>query len=256
MKGRCKKRMFFRKFFILIGLGLGLVILWIVSMEYKVWLAESETFCIRGIEVSGNELLSEKEILQLGGLVPRGSIWQLTLREVEEKIGCNAFIEKVIVERCLPDMLRIRVVEKHPVALISIQGKIYCVDREGLVMPLSLGKRYNLPLLSGGFRGDVGVGGRAGGKAVRQGLNFLLSVLKDRPELYFQISEVVVGEPEGLVLYTSRAGVPVWIGNAGYGWKVRYLEAILDELVRRDELSRVHYIDLRFEGQVVVGMRI
>lgn len=255
MNGRRKKGMFFRKLFVLIGLSLGFVVLWIMSREYRVWLAESETFCIRRIEVSGNELLSEKEILQLSGLVPRGSIWQMTLREVEEKIECNTFVDKVFVERCLPDVLRIRVVEKHPVALISIQGKIYCVDREGLVMPLSLGKRYDLPLLSGGFRGDVGVGGRAGGRAVHLGLNFLLSILKDRPELYCQISEVVVREQEGLVLYTSRAGVPVWIGNAGYGWKVRYLEAILDELVRRGELSRIRYIDLRFEGQVVVGMR-
>jgi len=238
-----------------VGGGIGFFLLWEVVKEYRVWVEESETFSIRKIEVQGLELLSEKEILRLCGLVPRSIIWRVSLEEVEGKIGHNTFVETVCVERCLPDVLRIRVKEKRPVALLNFKGNFFSVDPEGLVLPSKPGKLYDLPVLSGAFRGAVGVGRKAGGKLVRQGLDFLMLVLEDRPELYSRISEIVLGKPEGLILYTSRAGVPICVGEGGYDWKIRYLEAILDELVRKRELSRVRYIDLRFVGRVFVGMR-
>jgi len=249
------KETFFRRILFLVCGGVGLILLWMVVTEYRVWLEKSETFCIRKIELHGLELLSEADIFQLCGLVPRSSIWEVNLEEISERIASNAFVEKIRVDRRLPDILRIRVEEKRPVALLNFQGNFFSVDREGLVLPSKPGKLYDLPVLSGAFRGAVRVGGQVTGRFVQQGLCFLILILEDRPELYNRISEIVVGRPEGLTLYTSRGGVPIWVGEGGYGWKIRYLEAILDEVVRGRKFSQIRYIDLRFVGQIVVGMR-
>jgi cell division septal protein FtsQ len=86
-------------------------------------------------------------------------------------------------------------------------------------------------------------------------LEFLKYILNDRPGLFSSISEVVVGKSEGIILMTSKGGVPVWMGEGGYFTKIRYLEAILNELDENREIRQVKYIDLRFNNQIIVGMR-
>lgn len=222
---------------------------------YRSWIDTAETFNVRRIEVSGGDLVEEEEILRTGGLGIQDSIWDIDLSLCEKKISENPLIDRVSVHRRLPAEFTIEVIEKHPVALLNFQGKLYCVDREGLVLPSKPGKLYDLPVLSGGFEGGVQIGSRVGGGQVEAGLGFLRAVIDDRPKLYAEISEVIVGRPEGLVVTTKQSGIPVWIGNEGTIRKIRYFEAILETLRDVEGMSGVEYIDLRFMGQIVVGMR-
>ena len=232
-----------------------LILLCFIGVSYNKWLKESNTFHVRKIEISGNELLSEQEILQLGGLGLHESIWKLDLGKVTEGISTNPFIANVEVKRKLPDKLRIEVQEKQPVALLNFKGKFLCVDQEGLVLPSKPNKHYDLPVLSGNFDSRVEIGNRAEEKGVKQGLFFINQIREDRPGLYSQISELVVGKPMGLILYTKERGVPVWVGKEGYKRKIRYLEAILKRVKNEKILSQIKYIDLRFRGRIFVGMR-
>ena len=241
----------FRSF---IGLIISAFTIWLIIDAYRKWIDRSNTFHTRKIEIWGNEILSETEIMTLGGLSPKASVWDIDLCSVAEKIGSNAFVESVEIERLLPDIVRIQIMEKQPIALLNVNGQFFCVDREGLILPSKPGKLYDHPVLSGEFRGGVSLGKRAGGQLVQDGLEFLMFVLDQRPEMYSRISEVVVGRSEGLILYTSSKGIPVRIGDEYYIDKINYLEAILDKL-HGDGLSLIKYIDLRFEDQVIVGMR-
>jgi len=247
---------FFRRLFSFASFITVCLLVWILTRQYRIWLKESDTFNIRKIEIRGNELLSENEIFQIGMIDPTASIWNINLREVQGNVGSNVFVEEIKIDRIFPNLLRIRLREKSPVALLNVGGKFYCLDREGLVLPAKPGKLYDLPVISGDFRGAVIEGSRAGGQFVHQALNFLMVILADRPELYSSISEIVMGRPEGIVLYTHKGGVLVWVGREGYEWKIRYLEAILNELIGQKEISKVKYIDLRFKNQVIVGMRV
>ncbi len=246
---------FFRRLFTFTGyLILGFIILIIIA-QYKKWLLESNSFQIRKVEIVGNELFTDEELFEMGLIDPTNSIWKIDLTGAHNNIGSHVFIEDFHIDRVFPNVLRINVKEKTPVALLNVDGKLYCLDREGLVLPSKPGKLYDLPVISGDFRGTVAVGRMVSGKMVYQGLDFLNYILNDRPGLFSSISEVVMGKPEGIVLITSKAGVPVWLGQDGYFIKVRYLEAILNELNVKNELSQVKYIDLRFNNQIIVGMR-
>ncbi len=225
----------------------------IIGGKYKKWLSESKTFQIRKIEIQGNELFSDQEILDMGGLDPETDIWNVNLNEVQKHIGNHAFIEEICIERRLPNILRIQISEKHPVALLHFQQKFLCIDQEGLVLPTVLGKQYDLPVISGTFQGAVGVGSRAGGNVLIQGLSFLNLVLQLYPEMYSQISEVIVGRPEGLVLYTNQRTCRVQLGKEGYARKIYLFKAILVKLTEKGELPQVRYIDLRFGDQIIVG---
>ena len=255
MKQRSPTKTFFRQLFVMGSWLVVLYLTWVLSRSYKMWLNDSEIFNIRRIEVSGNDLLSRKEILKLGGITSKESIWQIDLKKAAKRIKSNPFVEQFHIERSFPNVLRIVLKEKHPIALLNFKGKFFCIDREGLVFPSPRGKLYDLPVLSGRFQGGVAVGKKVSGKLVQQGLDFLVAVLEKRPELYSQISEVAVGRPKGLVIYTNKGGIPVFVGENEYERKVCYLQAILEKLVQNREFQRVQYIDLRFRKQVVVGMR-
>ncbi len=255
MRNKNPNETFFRQLFVMGSWCLILYLAWFVGKSYKIWLSDSKIFSIKQIEVSGNNLLSRKEILELGGLSAKVSIWQVNLKKVTKKITSNPFIEELHIERSFPNVLRVVLKEKHPIALLNFEGKFFCIDQEGLVFPSPYGKLYDLPVLSGNFRGGVVVGKKVGGKLVREGLDFLGSILEKRPELYSQISEVAVGRSKGLVVYTNKGGIPVLVGKGEYERKICYLEAILKKLIQNGDFQQVQYIDLRFRGQVVVGMR-
>jgi cell division septal protein FtsQ len=222
---------------------------------YRSWISSSDTFLVRRIEVTGNDLVETGEILRMGELAAESSIWGVHLPSVEKKINGNPFIQRATIHRKLPAEIHVIIEEKHPVALLNFRGKLYCVDHEGIVLPSRPGKLYDLPILSGAFGGGVQVGSRVGGNQVHQGLGFLQRVMEDRPKLYAAISEIIVGRPEGLVVTTKQSGIPVWIGSEDTIRKIRYFEAILERLSEFGDLSGVEYIDLRFMGQIVVGMR-
>jgi cell division protein FtsQ len=230
-------------------------IILIVVKRYKIWLHESESFKIRKVKIQGTELLSEKKLFELSGINPNGSIWKIDLKKSEKAIEENPFVENVFIKRQFPDILDINLEEKRPIALLNFKEKFYCLDAKGMILPSKPGKLYDLPIIAGKFKGVVTVGREVRGNQIHMGLDLLKLVLQEQPQLYTEISEIVVGKSEGLILYTKEGGVPVRLGDVYNKIKIRYLEAILCELVKKRRISMIKYIDLRFDGQVVLGMR-
>lgn len=224
-----------------------------VLPRYRRWLEHGGCFRVRKIEVNGNDLVSEKDILKLSKIARNQNIWNIDPEASEKRIASNPFVGGVSVFRRHPDAVQILIEEKKPTALLKTDGRFYTLDGQCTLLPAVPGKCYTLPILSRTVGGRLEYGKQIEDKWVREGMAFLLFMLKDRPDLYPQVSEIIPTAGDGLVLYTSRGGVPVRIGRGGYDWKVRYLEAILAEMDNHPFLTNAAYIDLRFEGQVFVG---
>jgi cell division protein FtsQ len=220
--------------------------------RYKAWIHESPIFEVSEILVHGNDYLSREELLEYAGLTTGMCIWDVNLRAADSLLRNHPYLDEVRLTRSLPRILRLEVREKEPVALLNFEGNLYCLDSRGLVLPSRPGRLYDLPVLSGPLEGAIRQGSRAESPWVMEGLDLLQLILSDRPGLYNQISEMLLGGKD-LVLTTHHRGVPVYLGK-GTRWKIRNLQAILDKLSNQ-EWQQVQYIDLRFEGQVVLGMR-
>lgn len=244
-----------QSFFKLIKLAVFLVFCFVILKAYSAWLKNSDSFKIRKIEIHGNELVSEKKIMSETQLDPEKRIWEIDLGLVDSTIRNNPLIERVQLERSFPNVLKIRIYEKYPIALINYKNRFYCIDREGLVLPSKPGRLYDLPVISGRYKGIVQVGHRIHDPAIQKGLTFIETLIQERAQLYTELSEIVIQEDQNLLLYTRQGGVPVRLGEGGYRWKIRYLEAIIHFLVQKSEINRVRYIDLRYENQIVVGER-
>jgi len=244
-----------KSFFRLIKIALFLLVGFFVVKQYSVWLANSDSFKIRKIEIEGNELISGQKIMKENELVSGKRIWEVDLKSVDENIRNNPFIDTVQLERSFPDVLKIRIHEKFPIALINFKSRFYCIDETGMILPSKPGKLYDLPVLSGHYEGGVTAGRQIDSPNVREELAFLKKILRERTDLYGEISEIVNKE-DGLTLYTRKGGVPVRIGEGGYDWKIRYLEAVIKQICQKSEIKKIKYIDLRYNNQVVVGERV
>ena len=244
-----------KSFFRLIKFTLFLVAGFFVVKQYSAWLGNSDSFKIRKIEIEGNELISGQKIMKENELESGKRIWEVDLKSVDENIRNNPFIDTVQLERSFPDVLKIQVHEKFPIALLNFKNHFYCIDETGMILPSKPGKLYDLPVLSGHYEGSVTVGQQIDSPNVSEELTFLKKILRERTDLYGEISEVA-NKKDGLTLYTRNGGIPVRIGKGGYDWKIRYLEAVIKQICQKSEIKKIKYIDLRYNNQVVVGERV
>jgi cell division septal protein FtsQ len=221
--------------------------------RYQGWLRNGACFRVRRVVVEGNDLVPAADILGRAGVAKGRTIWCVDLRAAERRVAGNPFVERVAVYRGFPDVVRIRVSERKPMVLLKTDGRFFTLDRNRTLMPAPPGRCYTLPILSVDEMAAAAVGEPVEDSRVAEGMAFLEWMLRDRPGLYARISEIQPDPRDGVVLTTSKGGVPVRIGRKGYDWKVRYLEAILNEMESHPSLTHASYIDLRFEGQVFVG---
>ncbi len=227
-----------------------------IGVKYSKWISKSEQFCLQKIMVKGNLYFSEEEILQQCGIKKDESIWNIDLESINENLEKNPFLDKIHIYRYFPDELVISVQEKRPIALLKVNGTFLTIDRDGLVLPSKIGKMYDLPLISGDFKGSIGVGYKAGGKKLKFTLGLLNMIINCRPKLYSEISEIMLKEEDKVLFYTTRYGIPVKVGRGKWIYKINCLAEIIDKLIKNKELKETKYIDLRYQDQVIVGKRI
>lgn len=238
-----------------LGFCLAVCICYGIGLEYSKWIADSEKFYVQNIEIQGNVYFSQEEILQQCGIKKDESIWKQDLKTMNENLKKIPFFDKVHIYRYFPDKVIISVEEKRPVALLKVNGAFLTVDKEGLVLPSKIGKMYDLPLISGDFKGKVGVGCKAGGKRLQFSLNLLNMIIEQRPKLYSEISEVMVKDGDMVWFFTARYGIPVKAGKGQWMYKIHCFTEVLETLSRKNELDKVEYIDLRYRNQIIVGKR-
>jgi cell division protein FtsQ len=237
------------------SIGCGLLVLCsvLIIRAYLEWLKTSETFLTDQIAIEGNELLTETRILKMSKLSLNTAIWHFDLVSAENEIESLGYVDNVEIRRELPHRIHVQVMEKKPIALLRYKNKLYCLDREGQVLPTEPGQMYDMPILSGNFTGDIQIGQTLGGAWVPKSLLILQRIRVDQPHLYSEISEMILGRKEGILIYTSRYGIPVYAGDDLSWPKIRVFDAILKELIKEKKLQQTRYIDLRFRGQVLVG---
>lgn len=235
--------------FLLIGfLFLGIK----VGVRYVHWLKESASFRVRRVQVLGNSHISKAEILKRAHIPVSKKIWSIDLQQAEMDILENRFVKSVRVLRAFPDAICIEIEERKPIALLKVHCTLYVLDQEAVLLPSSP-QYYDLPVICGSFRSSLQIGCPVESMEIQKAIQFLQFVIEDRPKLYGDISEVITGREEGLLLYLSSVRTLVKIGKGAFEWKVRYLDAVLEEIQRDALVDEVKYLDLRFQGQVIVG---
>lgn len=93
----------------------------------------SDALAVDSVEVTGNSALSDDRILQ-AARVPIGEpLARIDIDQIRSRVGSLADVESVDVSRAWPDQVLVTVVERTPVALLEIAGRLRGLDAAGVV---------------------------------------------------------------------------------------------------------------------------
>ncbi len=217
---------------ILVGVGA-----WTVSQQ----VAGSERLRVGRVEVNGSHFLSEGEVRELLGPAVGESILSLDIENLKARLRTSPWVADATVTRTLPDLVRVEIRERVPLALAEVD-RLYLMDGEGALVDI-YGPRtgvFDLPIVRGLLGVDVESRRH---RARRAGV-----LLSDLAELGQEVSEVFV-EPSGDLRVVLRGpGEVLLFGDPPYRQRFVTFLSLRRELAEKS--PGAEHFDLRFRGRI------
>jgi cell division protein FtsQ len=231
---------------VLFPLLFGVCMLEVLSIGWK------EELKVRQVVVKGNRILSSAYLLSLASVPKNAALFGLNLYEVRQRVLTQPFVKAVAVSRQLPDKILIEVKERAPVASIMV-GQTQYLDANGIVLPpVASQVPIDVPLISGieGLQ-NLKIGEAVANEEVAEALQVVSSSRNIDTTMYHLISEINMNNGRDIVLYTSDAAIPVYLGRGDIDRKLYTLQNFWSTVMKSQDPAKLHYIDLRYNDQVI-----
>lgn len=113
-------------------------------------------FNVKKIEVYGNSVLKDEQIVAASGIVKGVNIFGISIKETKENIKSLGYVENVKIKRSLPSTIKITVVEEVGVAYLKADDGFVIVAADGRCVDITDGvdengtvKTPDIPLVKG-----------------------------------------------------------------------------------------------------------
>lgn len=212
-------------------------------------LEQVEFFRIHRVEVSGGDLLSRDDVLEVAGLPDGFSYWS-DVMGWERAVETHPLVEKATIENRWPDRIVIRIEERVPVALVATP-LLEPVDEHGLILPLDPAARVlDLPVLRPPL--SVALDGRPEPGALRLLAREAKRVADIDLRLSGSVSDLRLDEKGDVVMMIGAEELVFRFTAPISPRRLRQGLQVLDDAVARRADLQLRVIDLRYEDQVVV----
>lgn len=143
MKKRQRKQLAF-----LVGIVLAMSVMAIILL--------TPAFDIKKIEIHGNSVLKDEQIIKASGIVEGVNIFGISFKETKENIKSLGYVESVKIKRVLPSTIKITVVEEVGVAYLKAEDGFVIIAADGRCVDITDGSDENnavktpdLPIVKG-----------------------------------------------------------------------------------------------------------
>lgn len=214
-----------------------------LPLALALWLFSSPTFGLAAIEVEGHRYVEpawvERALAPLAGQ----NLVLLSLPEVERAVAPNPWIERLTIDKRLPDRLRLVLVERRPAALLRRGASLVYLDERG---------REIAPFDPARGPGDLLLVSVATRPAPELGGVFALARELERvaPEWAASLSEIEVLGENDYRLQLGALDYPLTVRAGTLGARLAELRRLAPELERR--YGALRRVDLRFDRRIVV----
>lgn len=198
-------------------------------------------FAVRQLEIAGAQHTTAADLEAVRRHYMGANLFNLDIARLRTEVASLPWVSRVEIEKKLPDTLRMRIVERVPIALAQSDDAIRYVDERGAAFAAlspAVGDA-DLPMISGAQRGELS-----------RCVAILRQLRSNDPDLYARISEIRPLAPRGFAFFDRELHAFVYAGEEDLSSKWRDLRAIANaERFVRGDLA---YADLRFSGQIVI----
>ncbi len=223
----------------------GVVLAVVAVVIAVVGIYRSPLFSISRMEVVGTERMSPAEVVRLAAVPADATLIRFPADRVAANVARDPRVDSVTVSRVFPDAMRIRVVERHPIAIVDTGTTTWLIDAQGFVIAAGSGTPTGsvpatttaIPLI----RDVKGLDLKAGRRATSEPLLNAVTVLSTiSPELRSQVKSVSAPEIDSTTLFTADK-VEIVFGSATDAVKK---DAIVRKILA-DQRGKVVSIDVR-----------
>jgi len=201
----------------------------------------SEWLRVDRVEVRGSHFLSEGEVRELLGPSVGENILTLDIAALKARLRLSPWVADATVIRTLPNVVRVDVRERIPLALAEVD-RLYLMDGDGALVDI-YGPRtgvFDLPIVRG-LLGLDDVSRRE--RARRAG-----ALLSDLGDLAEEVSEVFVESDGDLRVVLRGAGEVLLFGDPPYRGRFVTFLSLRQELA--EKAPDAEHFDLRFRGRI------
>jgi hypothetical protein len=198
----------------------------------------SEMLTVKGVIVSGNKNVQTDIILKKAELTESKKIYEIHQKKISDSLSSNPWIEKVKVTKNWSRKIVISITERKPIALVSF-GKIFYMDKTGVLIPLVKNVISEMPLISG-VRDSIDKSGlRRVCKEDLERINaFLHNARSFDKELLGSITQVEFSKEDRLLLSFQAYSTIVEIDQKNLVSRLRCLERLQD-VIEKDSVPPV-----------------
>ncbi len=209
-----------------------------------------DTLIVERVAVEGARIMTAKDIVSLTNIQPQATLYETDLFSVQQRLLAQPMIKIATVTRKLPDALRIEIIEREPLAILSNNQMSY-IDNEGIILPHVTSATFDLPIITGIIGLDsVRLGHVLNKSDIFDAIHILESA--QAFNIYRAISEVSMNNGGDIILYSNEGGVPIVIGRGDIDKKLETLQSFWSQFAKSDVITQLRSVDLRYDGQVVV----
>ncbi len=183
---------------------------------------ENNTFSLRRMDVQTDGVIAVDQLQRWAGVRAGQNLLALDLARVKRDLELVPWVQAASVERILPHTLRLRIIEREPLAQINLprpapNGRLelapFYLDSEGYAMlPLQAIERSaptaqnpdQFPVISGLLGTEVQIGRRVESPQAQAALQLLAAFEHSPMEGLLDIKRVDVASPEVLLVTTSQ----------------------------------------------------
>lgn len=213
-------------------------------------------FQVSGITFSGNDSVSEEKLREASKIIlHQTSLIGLDCSRIEANLVAVPWVAKAVVKRNWPSTVEISVVESVPVALLASgkEGKkqLQYIDKKGVpFLRVWPGADIDFPVITGLTEIGEPVIRQ---QAMTEVLIFLKAIGRNNPNLPAQsVSEIHLNQDGEMVVFLVENPFPIFFGKSNIKKKYRRLVQVLKSLYKKQDVSRVEYIQLDYLNDKVL----
>jgi cell division protein FtsQ len=217
----------------------------------------SKLLSVSHIVVRGNNRLSTGEVEAILQGIRGENILRANLDEYRRQLMDSPWVASASIRRLLPSTVEVMVVERAPIAVARIDGRLYLLDDAGVIID-EFGPQYlefDLPLVDGLVVSDQPGAGAAPtvDQARVQLAHRFLDALQQANALRQRVSQIDVSDEHDLVLLLADDPTLIHLGEARFLERLTTYQELAPTL--RDRLHSIDYVDMRFDERVYVKSR-
>lgn len=210
----------------------GAVVVVIGTGAWVLWF--SSVLEARDVEVVGNSTLTSARVEKVARTPLGGPLVSVDLDAIEQRVEAIASVRSASVSRSWPHTIRIDVVERVPVAVVSRGVGLQAVDADGYLFGSYASEPKNLPVI------------RTAPDVRREALAEAAAVIRSlRADLAAKVRHVDVQTIDQIVLRLKDGRRVMWGSADDAAQKAEVLEALL----RQPATKQASEIDVRVPGR-------